>query len=730
MLTLSCITLTALLFAALGYIAYIRHKYIGQHTRLAALSKVLQQESAEYARELDEVHTRKEWYQRLFNNTEDIVFVYGITPDGWPGNLLDVNNLACSMLGYPKQDLINLTQADIQKEQDAIPEVAYSDSDSSSGGSGNKQGRFASRASRLLVERILQEKDIRYSGTYVTKTGQEFPVEVAAHRIDLKNQPLILCVAHDITNRRRTQSALSDSEERFRNFFASSPNGLALYDRNRVLLDVNTACLRMLGVPTMEEFRQINLFDNPFVPADAKKKFAAGDAVDYETTWDFDEVRRRLLFITSKTGQSHFEIMIHVLGHDRDFRVKGYIIQVQDISERRKAQIALRQSEKMLRQSEKMEALGSMAGGIAHDFNNILTPLLGYSEIALRSVPTDGAIFMYLQEILKASHRAKELVTQILNFSRRQDKEGRPLHLIPIIKEVLTLIRTSMPPSIEIQRILKTERDIVLADATQMHQVFMNLCTNAWHAMRDQPAGTLEVRVTEFLLDQHTKSPAFAHLAPGRYLRASVRDTGSGIDANILERIFDPFFTTKKKGEGTGLGLSVVHGIISAAKGVINVETEVGKGSTFNIILPLLEDEVDSLVAESSKPLPTGSERILIVDDDSEIAVMVAHMLASLGYHPEMATKGHEAIAKFCADPHRYDLVITDQIMPGMSGTQLAMQLLEARRTLPIILCTGFADAASTEEVRALGIRALVMKPIVMSDLAEIVRKALDEYRK
>lgn len=693
-------------------------------TRLSAMVKVLQQENLEYAAEMAEIKSRKNWYQQLFNKSENVVFVYGVTKDGYPGKILEVNNYSCSLLNYSRDELLNMSQADIEKEQDAIPLIAYEDGDHKASAA-DMPGKYASRASRLLVEKILDENHVRYTAVYVNKSGEQLPMEVTACQAELNGKIVILSTAHDITKRKQAELALGESEHRFRNFFAHSPIGIAIYDANRNLVDVNSACLRTFGVPTTEEFRQVNFFDNPFVSQEIRRRIKNGESVDFEAPWNFDEVRRKMLFVSSRQGTAHLQIIINNLGHDRAFKVKGYFVQVQNITDRKYAETALRQSEKMLRQAEKMEALGSMAGGIAHDFNNILTPLLGYAEIALRSVEPSNPIFTFLEEILKASHRARELVTQILNFSRKTDKEGHPIHLIPIIKEVVSLISSTAPKTITVERAIKTERDIVLADAIQMHQVFMNLCTNAWHSMRDAESGTIEVRVTDFLLDNKVKTD-FPGLKTGRYIRISIRDTGSGIEPQNLKHIFDPFFTTKPKGEGTGLGLSVVHNIVTSFHGTISVDTEVGKGSTFHIVLPLLDDKINSLVSETTSPMPTGTERVLIVDDEPEIVEMVAHMLASLGYHPELAIRSNDALAKFKSAPDRYNLVILDQIMPGMSGSQLALELLSVRKDLPIILCTGFSESIPSDQLKEIGIKKILMKPIVIRDLAEAVRNALD----
>lgn len=371
-----------------------------------------------------------------------------------------------------------------------------------------------------------------------------------------------------------------------------------------------------------------------------------------------------------------------------------------------------------------MEAIGTLAGGIAHDFNNILTPILGYAEITLDTVPEGDDVRMYMEEILKASGRAKDLVSQILTFSRRSEGEVRrhPAHIIPIVKEVLALLRGSIEKNIEIQRIIKTDRDVVLCDQTQIHQVIMNLCTNARHAMKKE-GGTLEVLITGFVKDARARGE-FAALEPGRYIRISVKDTGTGMDRATVERIFEPFYTTKKSGEGTGMGLSVVHGIVTGMGGDILVETAPGEGSSFHVVMPVIEQAAG--VSDDERDLvPRGDECVLFVDDEPDIARMASHMLASLGYDPVVCTRADEALELVRRDPGQYDVVISDQVMPEMPGTQLAHELRSLRPDLPVVLCSGFSEAISREQAELIGIQGFLAKPILRADLARAIRSAL-----
>lgn len=663
-------------------------------------------------------------YHILFNNTQDIVFIHGLTPEGLPGRLLEVNDVACEKLEYSREELLKLTPTDINAIPPPVATLGYSRSDMvvlSDADVAEKTRKYMDREARIQMSDILKKRHLVYNSTYISRNGKTIPVEIIAQRFDLQDRPLIICTAHDITERQQIQLALQESEQRFYDFFAHSPIGVALYDGQRKLLNVNQACLKMFGIPDVREFAKFNVFDNPFIPQVFRDKLNKGETVRYEATIDFKDVLNFSMFISGRTGQANFDIMIQNLGVDSGYKPKGYLVQVQDNTQRMKAEEALRQSEKQLRQAEKMEAIGSLAGGIAHDFNNILTPILGYAEIIMRACPKTDPVYQYMQEIHRASNRAKELVNQILTFSRKTEKEGHPIHIIPIVKEVLVLIRAALPQNIEINRIIKTEEDVVLADPTQVHQILMNLCTNAGHAMKAK-GGILEIRLTNFVISE--RSTEFPNLHPGRYLRISVKDTGTGIDKSILGRIFEPFFTTKERGEGTGMGLAVVHGTVSSMKGTITVETEMEKGSTFHVILPTIEKEEEEEI-EQEKPLPVGNECIMFVDDEPEITRMAGEMLGSLGYTPVIVNHGNDAVKLFESNAEYFDLIITDQVMPGMRGLELAQKLRTIRPDIPIILCTGFSETFAKQQAESLGVSGILMKPIIMRDLAELIRSAL-----
>ncbi|MCK5098625.1 MAG: PAS domain S-box protein, partial [Desulfobacteraceae bacterium] len=397
--------------------------------------------------------------------------------------------------------------------------------------------------------------------------------------------------------------------------------------------------------------------------------------------------------------------------------VVNYVAVKRDITEK----ISL---ENRLQQAQKMEAIGTLAGGIAHDFNNILSIIIGRAELSQLDVSKDNPAFKSIIEVIRAGNRAKELVSQILAFSRQDKQEQRLIQPRIIIKEALNMLRSSLPSTIEIKQAISAESGVILADPTQIHQIIMNLGTNAYQAM-EKTGGVLTVSLAEIELDLSEKNQK-TELRPGKYLRLMVGDTGHGIENHIRARIFDPYFTTKKSGEGTGLGLAVVHGIVKSYGGDIMVESMVGKGTTFQVLLPEVEDTEEIAQIENSMPISPGNERILFVDDEKILAETIWMMLERLGYQVTVRTCSTEALKLFRTKPGSFDLVITDQTMPTMTGTDLAKELLKIQPDIPILLCTGFSELALEEKAMQIGIKAFIMKPVVIKDLAQIIRKTLD----
>lgn len=394
-----------------------------------------------------------------------------------------------------------------------------------------------------------------------------------------------------------------------------------------------------------------------------------------------------------------------------------------DITERTLARQQRRQLERQLQQSQKMEALGTLAGGIAHDFNNILAAIIGYTEIAVADTDKTTTVHDYLSRVLEAGGRARELVKQILAFSRQSEMEPKPVQVKLIVKEVLKLLRASLPATIEIKQRIKTD-NAVLADPTQIHQVMMNLCTNAGYAMGEK-GGTLTIELEEVELDESFCCQQL-DLAPGAYLKLAVSDTGIGIKQENIHKIFDPFFTTKPKGEGTGMGLAVVHGIIKGLKGAITVNSKPGQGSCFEVFLPAMAEQAQ-VRTTSVENLPKGKEHILFVDDEIFQTDMLKHLLGLLGYTVTVYNKSPDALSRFKSNPDDFDLVISDIIMPEITGDQLAREMLAIRRNMPIILATGYSKQITASKAKEMGVKSLVHKPLVMEELALLIRQVLDQ---
>jgi signal transduction histidine kinase/ActR/RegA family two-component response regulator len=397
-----------------------------------------------------------------------------------------------------------------------------------------------------------------------------------------------------------------------------------------------------------------------------------------------------------------------------------------DITERRIAEEEKTRLQSQLQQVQKMESIGTLAGGIAHDFNNILGIIVGNTELAMDDIPEWHPARHNLGEIRTASMRARDVVKRILAFSRQSPQEMKPVRISPIIKESLKLLRSSIPTTIEIHQNISIELDTVYADPTQIDQVFINLCTNATHAIGEK-GGVLEVSLRHIEMDE-CSTIHYHDLFPGKYVRLTVSDTGHGIEPKILDRIFEPYFTTKNVGEGSGMGLSVVHGIVKTHGGYLLVNSKLGKGTTFQVFFPYIESKPEPEI-EITVEIPRGKEKILFVDDEKAMVDAIRPMIERLGYKVTARTSSIEALEAFRANPDRYDLVITDFTMPNMTGMELAQELLKLRSDILIILCTGYSEHINEDKAKRSGIRAFVMKPVVLGDIANTIRKVLDQEK-
>jgi signal transduction histidine kinase/ActR/RegA family two-component response regulator len=403
------------------------------------------------------------------------------------------------------------------------------------------------------------------------------------------------------------------------------------------------------------------------------------------------------------------------------------------IKEQKSLREALKQAEaekrllqEQLRQMKKMETIGKQAEGIVHDFNNIITVIIGYTDLTLGLVPKGSTEEKNLKRVMAASNRAKEMAKQVLTFSRNGDNDKKPLWLNEELGEALKLIRSTMHANIKLREYIVRTSNPVMADKYELQQIILNICSNANHAMKEK-GGVLTVSLKEVQLEPDAMDGIY--LRPGYYSHLTISDTGHGIDPGILHRIFDPYFTTKRKGEGVGIGLDMVYRIIKSYRGDITVYSEPGKGTTFHIFLPGVRQEEKKHKTDIELSKNGAGERILFVDDDPTLAAMGERLLEKLGYNVEVSTQSREAFEAFYQDPHRFDIVVSDYIMPDMTGLQLARKIKEIRADIPIIICTGFSESVNKRNFKSLGIDGFFMKPILISKLAQLVRKLLDEKR-
>jgi signal transduction histidine kinase len=415
---------------------------------------------------------------------------------------------------------------------------------------------------------------------------------------------------------------------------------------------------------------------------------------------------------------------LHVIAHAsrNSSHELEFIGAVMDVTEQKWAELERVRLEQRLRQAEKMEAVGRLAGGIAHDFNNILGAILGYGELAQKGAPEDSNMRRYIDNVMQAGGRAKSLVEHILAFSRSSVGERGPIHVQAVIEEALELIAASLAPGVSLAKRLEAGDAAIIGDTIQLHQVAMNLCTNALQAMEN--GGVLEVVLDRGELPQDSRL-SHGELAPGVYVRLCVSDTGSGIAPHVLDRMFDPFFTTKGVGEGTGLGLSLVHSIVTDLDGAIDVRTTVGRGTKFTIWLPTA-GEAAAPSADVATELPHGDgQTVMVVDDEKPLVALAEEILAELGYEPVGFSSSTAALEAFRAAPRRFDIVLTDETMPGLIGTDLAREIRLLRPDIPIVLMSGYSGAPLDERARAVGVREILRKPLRGKDIAKCFRRVL-----
>ncbi len=503
--------------------------------------------------------------------------------------------------------------------------------------------------------------------------------------------------------RARAEEAIRSSEKRFRQLADASWEGILIHDQGKALL-FNDLFLNMFGY-TEEEVKgqdMVSLLIAPSAHKDVMDHIASNTDMPYRT-------------VGVRKDGTEFPIEVRLRFLDYEGRQVRVAV-LRDLTQQC-------QMEERLIQSQKIEAVGTLAGGIAHDFNNILSAILGYAELARQETPEGSEVENDLDQILRAGTRAKDLVRQILAFSRQTKTETAPVCLASLVKETMKLLRAALPTSIDIQMVLESEA-YVLADPTQIHQVITNLATNASLAMREN-GGRLDLTLRDVELTRE-ESLSYPGLESGKYVRLTVSDTGCGMTPEVRNRIFEPFYTTRPQGQGTGLGLSTALGIVQRFGGLITVYSEPNVGSTFQVLLPRMLQGVEQVEEVEKKPLPRGIERILVVDDEAFQIDLASKILGGLGYHVTAVNSSEQALKLYRERPDSYDLIITDMTMPGMTGDILIERLREIRPNVAVMLCSGYSERISRDKIKALGVRAFAMKPLMVRELAEKVRETLD----
>jgi len=544
-----------------------------------------------------------------------------------------------------------------------------------------------------------------------TTSGEKKTVTIAVSTMLVERKEIVQAIIRDVTESKRAIEEVKNLAK----FPSEDPNPVLRISRDCRILYANDASSPVLETWRVQRGQPASAWasqppggqclSEPWC-GKIQEACASGESSAFELTCDDG----RVFFITLQP----------IAGQDY---ANAYGL---DITRRKKAEKEKIDLEVQLSQKQKMEAIGTLAGGIAHDFNNILAAMQGYVELSLEDLPEDAAVRDNLEQVLSCGNRAAKLVRQILTFSRKDQQEKGVLQISSVVKEVLKMLRSSLPATIKIRRKIEADSSLVMADPTQLHQVLVNLCTNASHAMREA-GGLLEVSLTDVNFESETKV-GDESLPPGPYVKLSVSDTGCGMEKEVMDRIFEPFFTTKKVNEGTGLGLSVVHGIVKSHNGSIAVDSTPGKGSTFDILFPKVEsNEVQP--PDASEPAARKQEVILLVDDEKLMVDVTKQILERLGYSVVATTSSIVALEAFQEEPEEFDLVITDQTMPNMTGTQLARELIAIKPDIPVILCSGYPENVNLEEVRSIGIKKFITKPISKQDIAALIREVLDRER-
>jgi PAS domain S-box-containing protein len=572
-------------------------------------------------------------------------------------------------------------------------------------------GRMSDLSRRLkkeLAEKSIMENELKQHRSNLEKEVHSKTIELQKAYHNLRAAKELLEAQYE--QLRASQSELRESRDFLETVINNTTDGIIITSADGLIISFNKPVEIFFGLKKEELIGQpveIIFLQDPGMKdkgPGVNKEFTENGHATYEMNVK-----------TSDTGLLHLECTTTMIPNTSGAFIASMTI-LRDVSDRKRM-------EQQIRQSQKLESIGTLAGGIAHDFNNILAAIIGYTELARDLAGHNMQIGKYLQQVLKASERARNLVKQILAFSRKGEPQRKPILPHLVIREVMKLIRATMPSTIDIHADIPELPYVIIGDTTELHQVIMNLCTNSVHAMQER-GGVLRVSLEP--VDITPEDAEHHHdIPPGGYVRFCVSDTGTGISPDIINRIFDPFFTTKEIDKGTGMGLAVVHGIVRSYGGDIAVETTPDKGATFSILFPRVQ-EPGAPETLRQKIIARGSESILLVDDEEPIVTSLEALLASMGYRVTARQDSLEALVEFKKNPGNFDLLITDQTMPHMTGYELSREILAIRPLIPIILCTGFSEKVDASAAKASGIQGFVMKPVSMQELSEAIRSVLD----
>ena len=622
----------------------------------------------------DALREKEDRYRTLLDQATDAIFVSDMN-----GHFIDVNRKACEGLGYTREELLALSLSDVDPYAEA------------------------EQHAEKVWGKLSSNKTVTIESKHRRKDGSSFPVEIHVGMLEINGHPAILGIARDISERKRVE----EERRRLVTAIEQGVDSVVITDQEGMIQYVNPSFERITGYGKDEVIGK-----NPKILQSGKH-----DAVFYQEMWK--------ALASGKAWQGHLvnkkkdgtlfeeEVSITPVLNEAG-KIINYVAVKRDVT----GEMRL---EEQLRQAQKMEAIGTMAGGIAHDFNNTLQAILGFGGLLTHTLPKESESYGFALAITEAGKSAAELVKQILTFTRQTEVEKQPLKLQYLIKEVLKLLRRTLPSTIELRENIEPSCSPTLADSSHIHQIVMNLGTNAYHALREQ-GGIIAVKLDEVEVDKELLDQ-LPELNPGKYTRLTISDNGCGMDQITQQRIFEPYFTTKEIGEGTGLGLAIVHSIISSYNGAIHVQSRLGEGTTFTLFFPALETVTKQEEQKPEPPLPRIRARVLFVDDVEFNVALGRHILKRIGCDVVALTDSREALDHFCADPEKFDLVITDQTMPYFTGFELAQKMLAIRPNLPIIMVTGHSEIVNEKKAKSIGIQKFLMKPM---DIATISR-AMEE---